>query len=95
LNPTAFRVTMVAMDEPGDAEVVEEVVDAIPVENAGLPVVAEVYAVESMSRPAAGRGAVQAAAAAATGFVAGAATLALARRYGARKVVHVLGRPSE
>jgi hypothetical protein len=82
---------MVAMDEPEDAEVVEEVVDAIPVESAGLPVVADVYAVESMSRPAAGRGAVQAAAAAATGFVAGAATLALARRYGARKVAR-LGR---
>jgi hypothetical protein len=55
----------------------EEVVD-------GLPVLAEVSAIEPASRivlPA-----VQAAAAAATGFVAGAATVALVRRAGARKL---------
>ena len=57
----------------------EEIVD-------GLPVLAEVRAIERASPvlPA-----VQAAAAAATGFVAGAATLALVRRHGARKLARV------
>src|SRR5438132_1041182 len=54
----------------------EEIVD-------GLPVVAEVRPVERLS-PAA-LPAVQAAAAAATGFVAGAATIALVRRHRAKK----------
>ncbi len=90
MKPAAFRVTMVAMDEPEEAEVVEavEVLDPVEVQRAALPVVAEVRAVETVPRPL---GAVHAAAAAATGFVAGAATLALARRYGARKVAR-LGR---
>jgi hypothetical protein len=60
-----------------DDGVAEETVD-------GLPVLAEVRAVEPaqyISFPA-----VQAAAAAATGFVAGAATLALVRRHSARKL---------
>jgi hypothetical protein len=55
----------------------EEVVD-------GLPVLADMRTIEPASRivlPA-----VQAAAAAATGFVAGAATVALVRRAGARKL---------
>jgi hypothetical protein len=56
----------------------EEVVD-------GLPVVAEVHELEQVPG-AGGLGAVQAVAAAATGFVAGAATMALARRYGARRI---------
>jgi hypothetical protein len=56
----------------------EEVVD-------GLPVIAEVRAIE---RPtAASLPAVQAAAAAATGFVCGAATIALIKRRSARKVL--------
>ena len=57
----------------------EEIVD-------GLPVLTEVRAIERASPvlPA-----VQAAAAAATGFVAGAATLALVRRHGARKLARV------
>jgi hypothetical protein len=57
---------------------VEETVD-------GLPVLAEVRAIE----PAGPRQlpAVQAAAAAATGFVAGAATVALVRRHSSRKVM--------
>jgi hypothetical protein len=60
-----------------DAEL-EETVD-------GLPVLAEVRAIEpAVSRPLP---AVQAAAAAATGFVAGAATVALVRRRSARKLV--------
>jgi hypothetical protein len=50
----------------------------------GLPVLAEVRALESAG--AAALPAVQAAAAAATGFVAGAATLALLRRHSARRV---------
>jgi hypothetical protein len=59
-----------------DVDLVEEV--------HGLPVIAEVRELERV--PVVGLGAVYAAAAAATGFVAGAATLALARRYGARRV---------
>lgn len=73
--------------EPVDGEVVDpsdpfeaEVVD-------GLPVLAEVRAIETAS-PAA-LPAVQAAAAAATGFVAGAATLALVRRRSARKLARI------
>jgi hypothetical protein len=59
------------------AEVEEEIVD-------GLTVLAEVRTIE---RPgAASLPAVQAAAAAATGFVAGAATIALIKRRSARKV---------
>ena len=54
----------------------EEVVDA-------LPVLAESRAVEPLSA----RPAVQAAAVAATGFVAGAATVAVIRRRGARKAL--------
>ena len=56
----------------------------------GLPVVAEVRAVEpppaAVSLPA-----VQAAAAAVTGFVAGAATLAVMRRRQARRIARRLG----
>ena len=63
--------------EPG-ASPEEEVVD-------GLPVLAEVRTIER-SGPAS-LPAVQAAAAAATGFVAGAATIALIRRRSARKTV--------
>jgi hypothetical protein len=57
-----------------------------------LPVLAEVRPIEreepaggELARPAAASPAVQAAAVAATGFVAGAATVALARRHAARK----------
>jgi hypothetical protein len=50
----------------------------------GLPVLAEIRAIEPASP--ASLPAVQAAAAAATGFVAGAATLALVRRRSARKL---------
>lgn len=57
----------------------EEIVD-------GLPVLAQVRTLERAS-PA--LPAVQAAAAAATGFVAGAATLALVRRHTARKLARV------
>jgi hypothetical protein len=90
---------MGAMDEPEEPEVVEEVelvdevevLDPAPHAPAAWPVVAEVHTIESVSRPGPSLAAVQAAAAAATGFVAGAATLALARRYGARRVAR-LGR---
>jgi hypothetical protein len=57
----------------------------------GLPVLADVRAIESAGPPI--MPAVQAAAAAATGFVAGAATLALVRRHSARKVARTR-RPS-
>ncbi|MGB0094688.1 MAG: hypothetical protein WBP81_19410 [Solirubrobacteraceae bacterium] len=59
----------------GDAE--EETVD-------GMPVLAEVRAIQRTSPTV--LPAVQAAAAAATGFVAGAATLALVRRHSTRKL---------
>lgn len=64
---------------PQDAPEPEEVVD-------GLPVLASVRTIE---RVAPALPAVQAAAAATTGFVAGAATLALVRRHTARKVARV------
>ena len=63
--------------EPAGVEPEEEVVD-------GLPVLAEVRAIERPSP--ASLPAVQAAAAAATGFVAGAATIALIKRRSARKM---------
>jgi hypothetical protein len=50
----------------------------------GLPVLADVRPIEPIVHPA--LPAVQAAAAAATGFVAGAATVALVRRHSARKL---------
>jgi hypothetical protein len=59
-----------------DGELEEELVD-------GLPVLAEVRAIEPASPPI--LPAVQAVAAAATGFVAGAATIALVRRHTTRK----------
>lgn len=60
----------------------EEVID-------GLPVLAEVRTIE---RALPALPAVQAAAAVATGFVAGAATLALVRRHGARKLAGMSSR---
>jgi hypothetical protein len=73
------------MPSPVDAEIVsdEGTVD-------GVPVLAEVRALEPVT-PAV-LPAVQAAAAAATGFVAGAATLALVRRRSARKLARGRGR---
>lgn len=71
---------------PADAEIVgeEETID-------GVPVLAEVRTIEPVAAPA--LPAVQAAAAAATGFVAGAATLALVRRHSARKLAQRRSRP--
>ncbi len=66
-----------------DAFVGAEVVD-------GLPVLAEVRPLEPV--PSASLPAVQAAAAAATGFVAGAATIALVRRVSARRVARARAR---
>ncbi len=68
--------TDIAPLPPQEGEVEEEYVDA-------LPVLAEVRPIE---RAPASLPAVQAAAAAATGFVAGAATIALVRRHSARKL---------
>jgi hypothetical protein len=62
-----------------------ETIDEETVE--GLPVLADVRPIEPVVRPA--LPAVQAAAAAATGFVAGAATVALVRRHSARKLARV------
>ena len=65
-------------DEPGEMDDGEELVD-------GLPILAEVHPIERLP-VAAGLPTVQAAAAAVTGFVAGAATLAVVRRHHARKL---------
>jgi hypothetical protein len=79
VDVAGFDVTMSRVDEfdeqldPEDEEIVD-----------GLPVLAEVREVQRA--PRGGLGAVHAAAVAATGFVAGAATLALARRLGARRL---------
>jgi hypothetical protein len=62
--------------DPASVEPEEEIVD-------GLPVIAEVRTIERTGP--ASLPAVQAAAAAATGFVAGAATIALIKRRGSRK----------
>ena len=74
-----------------DAEVVDDLEGPVATEETveGVPVLAEVRAVQShapVSLPA-----VQAAAVAATGFVAGAATLALMRRHSARKIARSRG----
>ncbi len=76
---------------PNDATRIPDVVRSADTEEVvdGLPVLAELRAVERAS-PA--LPAVQAAAAAATGFVAGAATLALVRRHGARKLARASSR---
>jgi hypothetical protein len=73
------------MSEHADIEL-EAVPDQVIEEEAvdGLPVLADVHPIERA--PAAGLPAVHAAAAAATGFVAGAATVALVRRRSARKL---------
>jgi hypothetical protein len=81
-DPTGIETdsepTEVEVDgEPTAAEPDEEIVD-------GLPVIAEVRTIERTGP--ASLPAVQAAAAAATGFVAGAATIALIKRRSARKV---------
>jgi hypothetical protein len=68
---------VVSAEGPAVVEPDEEVVD-------GLPVIAEVRTIDRPSH--ASLPAVQAAAAAATGFVAGAATIALIKRRSARKV---------
>jgi hypothetical protein len=65
----------------------DEVVELEEVEVDGLPVLAEIHELERV--PVSRLGAVQAAAVAATSFAAGAATLALARRLGARKLAGV------
>jgi hypothetical protein len=69
-----------------DADVVDETEGPLPAEETvqGVPVLAEVRAVQPHSP--ASLPAVQAAAVAATSFVAGAATLALVRRHTARKL---------
>lgn len=69
-----------ASPAPIEAEILAEEEETVD----GVPVLAEVRAIEPASPVA--LPAVQAAAAAATGFVAGAATLALVRRRGARKL---------
>ncbi len=69
---------------PADQELLDDVASADEETVDGLPVLAEVRTIERASSAA--LPAVQAAAAAATGFVAGAATLALVKRHSARKL---------
>jgi hypothetical protein len=74
--------------EPADAELASEAVEAVsepPEETVdAVPVLADARPIETIA-PAA-LPAVQAVAVAATGFVAGAATIALVKRHSARKV---------
>jgi hypothetical protein len=79
------------MSDESPAIVGEELVEEVEETVDGLPVLAEVRPIERAS-PAA-LPAVQAAAAAATGFVAGAATLALVKRHSARKLARTHRRP--
>jgi hypothetical protein len=74
-----------------DADVVDDLEGPVAVEETveGVPVLAEVRAIQPHS--AVSLPAVQAAAVAATGFVAGAATLALVRRHTARKLARSRG----
>ncbi len=74
---SASASAAVSAEDPAAVEPDEEVVD-------GLPVIAEVRTIDTPSH--ASLPAVQAAAAAATGFVAGAATIALIKRRSARKM---------
>jgi hypothetical protein len=69
-----------------DQDLTEELIVEAEVEESveGLPVLAEVRPIEPAPRTALPT--VQAAAAAATGFVAGAATVALVRRHASRKM---------
>lgn len=72
-------------------EMQEETVEGIPVLTDGVPVLAEVRPLE---RPLpANLPAVQAAAVAATGFVAGAATIALVKRHSARRLARARSGP--
>lgn len=80
---TGRDVTMSSVSSHADLPA-EPVVEGTEETVDGLPVLAEVRAIEPASR--ATLPAVQAAAAAATGFVAGAATLALVRRHSTRKL---------
>jgi hypothetical protein len=74
-----------------DADVVDDAENTTRAEETvpGVPVLAEVRAIQSHSPTS--LPAVQAAAVAATGFVAGAATLALVRRHTARKLARSRG----
>lgn len=75
------------MDEQFD-EPIEEIVDGEAEEIDGLPVLAEVRPIETVAPPVLPT--VQAAAVAATGFVAGAATVAFVRRRAARRAAEML-----
>jgi hypothetical protein len=90
-RPRCHHVQSVTGEQRIDFEVGPEMVDAEEVVD-GLPVLAEVRPVEPLSAAALpvvhapSLPAVQAAAVAATGFVAGAATIALFKRHSARKL---------
>lgn len=85
-DQTALAETGLDATEELESFAAEETVDGVPVD--GVPVLAEVRALAPAGLPA-----VQAAAAAATGFVAGAAALALVHRHATRRTRR-LGRRS-
>jgi hypothetical protein len=89
-DPKLSMPSRTADDEDPAASALEGPVEAEETID-GVPVLAEVRAIEPHSP--ASLPAVQAAAAAATGFVAGAATIALVRRHSARKLARGRGRP--
>lgn len=88
-DPKLSMPSRTADDEDPAATALEGPVDAEETID-GVPVLAEVRTIEPHSP--ASLPAVQAAAAAATGFVAGAATIALVRRHSARKLARGRGR---
>jgi hypothetical protein len=95
-TPEAVAPEPVAPVEGAGAPPVETTISAAPEETVeetvdGVPVLADVRPIARVS-PAA-LPAVQAAAAAATGFVAGAATLALVKRRSARRLTRAQRRP--
>ena len=93
-EPELFEAEVEVEPDAGEPDDAEDVADAEVVDDAeaevvdGLPVVVE--ARELAPGRWSANPTVQAAAAAATGFVAGAATLALMRRYGVRRVARDL-----
>jgi hypothetical protein len=83
----AVTISVVAEEHIEAASAATDIVEEETVE--GMPVLADVRPIEPA--PPAPLPAVQAAAVAATGFVAGAATMALVRRHAARKLSRTQG----
>ena len=89
IAPAAVTMSLVSEDHIDAAVQPTDIVEEETVE--GMPVLADVRPIEPAPAPTP-LPAVQAAAVAATGFVAGAATMALVRRHAARKLARSDGR---